>query len=209
MKIKKIYEDEDLLVIDKPAGIIVDYPLRIHRLDKNTSGVLLIAKNEKALIFFQKQFKKREVEKKYIALVVGNVKNSQGRIETLIGRSQKDRRKQKAYLSFEPGAKLKREAITEYKVLERFDGYTLVEVLPKTGRKHQIRCHFAYLSYPIAGDKMYGFKNQACPQGLNRQFLHASYIKIKLFTGKYKELSSPLPQDLKICLDNLKKNSQK
>lgn len=216
MEIKTIYEDEDILVVDKPAGIVTidlieKYPnlKKVHRLDKDTSGLLLMVKNEKSLIFLQKQFKNRRVEKGYIALVAGNIKNNKGRIETLIGRAPKNKKRQKAYLPAEPGAKGKREAITEYKVAERFKDYTLIEVSPKTGRKHQIRCHFSYLGHPIAGDKMYGFKNQPCPEGLNRQFLHANYIRIKLPTGKFKELSSPLPKDLKLCLDNLKKNFQK
>ncbi len=201
MEIKIIYEDNDILVIDKPAGINSDnFKRRVHRLDKNTSGVFLIAKNVKSLIFLQKQFKTREVEKKYLALIVGNLKNNQGRIETLIGRSPKDRKKQKVYLPTEPGAGGKREAITEYKIKKRFDDYTLLEVSPKTGRKHQIRCHFAYLGHPIAGDKMYGFKNPVCPKGLKRQFLHASYLKIKMPDAKYKEFKSELPDDLKSCL---------
>ena len=213
---KTIYEDNDVLVIDKPAGVIITdiYPdlSKAHRLDKDTSGILLIAKNKKALIFLQKQFKQRSVEKKYIALVAGNIKNNQARIETLIGRSKKQGTKQKVYLTTEPGSKGKREAITEYKVLERLRSasgeinYTLLEVSPKTGRMHQIRTHLAYINHPIAGDKKYGFKNQPCPEGLKRQFLHASYIKIKLLDNKYKKLSSELTKDLKLCLQNLKKN---
>jgi len=201
---KIIYEDKDVLVIDKPAGVVIDdlYPTlkKVHRLDKDTSGILLIAKNEKALIFLQKQFKNRKVEKRYIALVVGNIKNDNGRIETLIDRSPKDRKKQKAYLPFAPGAKDKRGAVTEYKVITRFNNYTLVEAILKTGRKHQIRCHFSYLGHPIAGDRLYGFKNQPSPEGLERQFLHASYLKIKMPNAKYKEFKSELPDDLKLCL---------
>lgn len=199
-----IYEDENLFVYDKPAGMDVDdIPLRVHRLDKDTSGVFLVAKNNKALKFFQKQFKERKVAKKYIALVVGHLKNKEGVIETLLGRSPADKRKQKAYLTGEPGAKGKREAITKYKLLQRFSNYDLLEVEPKTGRKHQIRAHFSYLGHPIAGDKLYGFKNQLCPEGLKRQFLHASYIKIRLPDGKIKEFKSKLPADLKLILDSL------
>lgn len=208
MDLKIIYEDDHILAIDKPAGVVITdiYPnlSKVHRLDKDTSGVLLIAKNEKALKFFQKQFKNREVEKRYLALVVGEVKNNQGRIETLIGRALKDKKKQKVYLPLEPDAKGKREAITEYKVMERFKDYTLLEVSPKTGRKHQIRCHFSYLGHPITGDKIYGFKNQPCPEGLKRQFLHASCLKIKLANGKTKEFKSALPDNLKLCLQKLK-----
>lgn len=208
MSLKIIYEDNDVLVVDKPTGVVVTdiYPdlSKAHRLDKDTSGVLLIAKNEKALIFLQKQFKQRSVEKKYIALVVGDIKNNQGRIETLIGRSKKQGTRQKVYLTTEPGSKGKREAITEYKVLERFKDYTLLEVFPKTGRMHQIRTHLAYINHPVVGDKKYGFKNQPCPKELKRQFLHASYLKIKLPNAEFKELNSKLAQDLKLCLQKQK-----
>jgi len=196
MDLKIIYEDNNVLVIDKPAGTVVfpegktkketliDYIIEkfpdlentgnaprygmVHRLDKDTSGILLIAKNDKTLEFLQKQFKERKVKKKYFALVVGNVKNNSGEIKTLIGRSPKDGKKQRVYLPHEPGAERKREAITEYNVVEKFldkneKNYTLLEVNIKTGRKHQIRTHLAYIGYPIVGDKLYGFKNQPCP----------------------------------------------
>ena len=217
-----IYEDENVLVIDKPAGINSDnFEKRVHRLDKDTSGILLVAKNDKALEFLQKQFsscakgyggpaeafgeggKERKVEKKYIALVVGNLKKGEGVIETLIGRSPGDRRKQKVYLPGEPNSQEKRKAITEYKVLQRFENYDLIEVEPRTGRKHQIRTHLAYFSHPIAGDKLYGFKGQICPKGLKRHFLHASYLKIKLPSGKIKIFKSNLPEDLKKVLNQI------
>jgi 23S rRNA pseudouridine1911/1915/1917 synthase len=149
MDIKIIYEDADLLVVDKPAGIVVfpegeslkseektliDYLLEqfptlkdigeaprygiVHRLDKDTSGVLLVAKSNGGLIFLQKQFKNREVEKKYLCLVDGTIKTDSGRIETLIGRAPGDKRKQKAYSLGDPNSVGKREAITEYKVLD-------------------------------------------------------------------------------------------
>lgn len=233
MDIKIIHEDNDVLVVDKPAGIVVfsegdasgektliDYlieknpelagvgdPLRygiIHRLDKDTSGILLVAKTAGGLIFFQKQFKNREVEKKYLALVIGNIKEDKGEIKTLIGRAPGDKRKQKAYLPGEPGSEGKREAITEYKVLERFENYTLLEVKIKTGRRHQIRCHLSYIQHPIAGDKMYSFKNSPVPEGLTRQFLHATYLKIQLPGGKIKEFESNLPEDLEKIINNLK-----
>jgi len=235
-----IYQDEDLLVIDKPAGIdviemmgllIQKYPeLKkigeepryglIHRLDKDTSGVILISKSEKGLVFFQKQFcaqselvadekeKKLEkkVEKRYIALVVGDVKNSFGKIETLIGRGINDRKKQKVYLPYEPNIKGKREAITEYKVIERFNGYTLLEIFPRTGRKHQIRVHLSYLNHPIAGDKVYGFKGQFSPEGLNQHFLHAKCIKLEMLNGEIKEFCSELPENLQNVINKLSKN---
>ncbi|MCJ7786650.1 RluA family pseudouridine synthase, partial [Patescibacteria group bacterium] len=142
----------------------------------------------------------RKVKKKYLALAVGNLKDKEGKIETLLGRSPKDRKKQKVYLPNEPGAEGKREAITEYKVLKKFKNYTLIEVQPKTGRKHQIRVHLSYISHPLAGDRMYGFKNQPCPEGLKRQFLHASSLKIQLPSGEIKEFKSELPEDLKKLL---------
>jgi len=202
---KIIYQDDDLIVFNKPAGVNCDdFRLRIHRLDKDTSGIFLVAKNDKALEFFQKQFQEKKVEKKYIALVVGHLKNNEGEIETLIGRSPGDRRKQKVYLPAEPSSREKRKAVTKYKLLQRFENYDLIEIEPKTGRKHQIRTHFVYLEHPIAGDKLYGFKKQICPSDLKRQFLHANYLKIKLPKGEIKEFKSELPQDLKICLQNLK-----
>ncbi len=242
MDIKIIYEDDDLLVVDKPAGIVVfaesendgepcrtiiqllleKYPdLKnagesprygiVHRLDKDTSGILLVAKTTEVLIFLQKQFKNREVEKKYIALATGHIKDNEGVIETLIGRSPQDPRKQKAYpLEFPisnfqfPNEKGKREAITGYKVLQQFAEFTLLEIKIKTGRKHQIRCHLAYIHHPIAGDKMYGFKDSPTPEGLDRQFLHAFYLKIKLPDGELKEFNSNLPIELQQVLDNLK-----
>src|SRR4030042_2129520 len=143
---KTLYEDNDLLVIDKPAGVNSDdFEKRVHRLGKDTSGILLIAKNDQALEFFQKQFKKKQVEKKYTALIVGHLKNGKGEIKTLIGRSPKDRRKQKVYLPQEPGSQGNRTAETRYTLVQRFENYDLIEIEPKTGRKHQIRTHFKYL----------------------------------------------------------------
>ena len=235
-EIKIVYEDDNLLVVDKPAGIIVfpegnvkgktlvDYLLRkysylrnvgerprygiIHRLDKDTSGILLVAKNNKSLIFFQKQFKNRNIKKKYTCLVVGNIRVENRLIKTLIGRSPKDRKKQKVYLLNDPLANGKREAITEYKLVRNFENCSLLNVLIKTGRKHQIRCHLSYIGHPIVGDKIYGFKNQFMPKELKRQFLHASYLKIKLPNGKMKEFYSELPKELKNILDDIKKNNK-
>jgi len=238
MSVKIIYEDENLLVVDKPAGIIVfleneegknegrestlidlileerpeiknvGSPTRygiVHRLDKDTSGIILIAKNNDSLIFFQKQFQERKVDKKYITLATGAMKDDKGKIETLIGRSPKNRLKQKIYSSFSPEAKGKRTAITEYNVLENFRDYALMEVVIRTGRKHQIRAHLAHIHHPITGDKLYNFKNQPCPKGLERQFLHAEYLKITMPDGKVREFRSELPEDLKNILKNLKK----
>jgi len=246
-----LYQDKDILAIDKPPKIVVfpegilpqsqsktlidnlleefpgikkvGRPPRygiVHRLDKETSGILLVAKNNEALEFLQKQFQEGRVIKRYFALVVGNIKHSEGTIETLLGREPKERKKQKAYLPLGPDAlkKGKRLAITEYRVLERYtevppspglrrakkNYYTLIEVEPKTGRKHQIRAHLAYIGHPIAGDKMYGFKNQPQPKNLERQFLHAVYMKIKMPNGEEREFKSELPEDLKKALRKLK-----
>ena len=212
---KIIYEDENVQVLDKPAGVNSDdFEKRAHRLDKDTSGIFLVAKNDETLEFLQKQFQNREVKKKYIALTVGNLKNTEGTIETLLGRSPSDRRKQKIFMPHDPQAEDKRAAITKYKALQRFENYDLIEVEPLTGRKHQIRAHMAYLGHPIAGDKLYGFKNQLLPKGLNRQFLHAKYLEIKLpdplrqrfseASGQIKKFESDLSDDLKLCLKQLK-----
>lgn len=222
MDLKIIYEDKDVLVVDKPAGVVVipelinqliaKYPeLKnageaprygiVHRLDKDTSGLLLVAKTSEALIFLQKQFKNREVSKKYIALATGVIKDDSGVISTFIERSPADPRKQRVVESGE------REAITEYKVLQRWEKYALLEILMKTGRKHQIRCHLAHIHHPIAGDKVYGFKDSPFPKGLERQFLHASYIKIEFPDGKARELHSELPEDLQNIVKKLHENS--
>ena len=234
MSLKVIYEDENLLVIDKPAGIVVfdnnsqealikeilrdcpeikqvGFPSRygiVHRLDKDTSGLLLVAKTNEALKFFQNQFKNRVVEKKYLALVVGTIEEQTGEIKSLIGRSLKNRKKQKAYWLSGPESQRKglRYAETIYKVMKRYgNDYTLLEVRPKTGRKHQIRCHLAFIGHPIVGDKLYGFKNQTMPHNLKRFFLHAHYLKIALPDGIIKEFTSNLPEDLQKVLQELDK----
>lgn len=232
MDIKITYQNNDLLVVDKPAGLpvfkegnisertLADYLLEkfpelqgigenqrcgiVHRLDKETSGILLVAKNNKTFAFLQEQFKKGEIEKKYTALVVGKPNAEEGTIETLLGRNPNDGKKQKVFMFGEPASENLRKAITQYRVLKNFEDYSLIEAVPKTGRKHQIRCHMAYLQHPLAGDKMYGFKKQPCPEGLTRHFLHASYLKIKLPSGEIKEFQSELPEELKSVLENLK-----
>lgn len=219
MGIKIIYQDENVLVVDKPPkvtviGLVEELVKRfpglknageapryglVHRLDQDTSGVLLIAKTNEALLFLQKQFKEKRVEKKYLALVIGEPKPKRREIETLLGRDQKDRKRQKIYLAFSPESQRQglRKAITEYQVINKFHDFSLLEVKPKTGRKHQIRAHLAYLGHPIAGDKLYGFKNQPSPKGLERQFLHSNYLKVELPTGKMAEFQAELPDDLK------------
>lgn len=237
MDIPVIYEDDGLMVINKPAGMVVfpegqtkdntvidyltdKYPLLknagapprygiIHRLDKDTSGVLLIAKNDSVLQLTQKQFKNREIEKKYRALVYGKVNAQQGIIDTLINRSLQNRLKQKAYPRDDPeaGRSGSRQAITAWRLIESFgdkeSGYSLLELLPKTGRKHQIRAHLAYLGHPIVNDKLYSFKDQKMIAQLNRQFLHAYSLRV-IIGGKSKEFIARLPQELEDTLKVLK-----
>ena len=224
----EIYQDENLIALNKPSGIAVSkevktkeslediilkkYPYLknlersgiIHRLDKETSGVLLVAKSEKNLIFFQKQFKTRYVEKEYIALIEGKIKDKTGTIKTLLGRSPANYKKQKVFLEGEPDSESKREAITDYEIIEALNNHTLVKVFPRTGRKHQIRCHFAFLNHPVSGDKLYGFKNSV---KMPRLFLHAFRIKIQMPSGGLKEFKAELPQELKEIINKIKKSS--
>jgi len=230
MAIPIIYEDDDILAVNKPAGLLVhgthnlkheasladwlvkNYPSIkdvgedksrpgiVHRLDKDTSGVLLIAKNQKAFEYLKEQFQNRKIKKKYIALVEGKVKGKKGIVDMPIGKSKSDFRKKTA------GGVMTgkiREAITEYKVLERFPGYTLVEVFPKTGRTHQIRVHFKALGHPLVCDKLYGLKTAACPFGLGRHFLHANSLEFSLPNGSRINLEADLPDDLQNALDIL------
>ena len=196
MDVPVLYEDNDCMVVDKPAGITVfqetntkksaspagrqdtktlidllleKYPAlksvgedprygMVHRLDKDTSGVLLVAKRPEALIFLQKQFKNRGVEKKYLALATGVVREDSETIEALLGRSPQDPRKQKVYKATEPAPERAREAVTHYKVLQRFATYTLLEVTMETGRRHQVRAHLAFIHHPLSPDAFYLFK---------------------------------------------------
>jgi len=236
-----IYEDKDILVINKPAGLVVhpaagnwrgtlvhgllwrfknggigvrnkERPGIVHRLDKDTSGVLVIAKNEKVLDFLQKQFSNRTIKKTYLALVVGEVEVSSGEgiIEIPLARS-KDNRKKIAPTLLGKG----REAITRFKILghhklrinKNIQTLTLVEVRPETGRTHQIRVHFAAIGHPVVGDKIYGnhsLNKEFEKLGILRQFLHAERIKIVLPEGRAKEFSAPLPSDLKDFLNRVK-----
>lgn len=224
---KIIFEDKDILVIDKPAGLTVHpvnksqkntlvnqilayYPkiknvgddvLRpgiVHRLDKDTSGLIIVAKNQSAFEHLKRQFQERKVIKKYLALVMGQVKDEKGVITKAISLSGKDHKKRSVLLDDKS-----KKAWTEYKVLKRFKEYTLLEVYPKTGRTHQIRVHLASIGHPIAGDKQYKFKRQTRPADLERQFLHAAYLKLALPDGKIREFKSELPQELERVLENL------
>src|SRR3989344_110016 len=201
MQIKILYEDAGIVAIDKPSGLSIDeisarYPEYVlaHRLDKETSGVLLLAKNEKAHLHLKIQFQGREIKKTYIAIVQGWPKNNGGIIDKPIGRSPADPRRRLAGR----GVKGKlREAITEYKVLKRFSAeneeqFSLLEVSPRTGRTHQIRVHLKYAGYPIICDKLYNPKGP-CPIG--RMALHARVIEFQNTESKMIKVESPLPNE--------------
>ncbi len=220
-----IYEDADILVIDKPAGLTVHpapghpshtlvnailahcpgltmsnelmRPGIVHRLDKNTSGLIVIAKNDFAREYLAAQFKSRTVTKGYLALVKGRLSPEQGIIEAPIGRDPQ--RKQRMAI-VEAG----KEATTQYQVRKYLDTYTLVEVTPLTGRTHQIRIHLSAIGYPVVGDPIYGIKSSY----LNRQFIHAYRLGFRLpSTKQYQEFTSPLPMDLEQALEHLAQNA--
>lgn len=218
-----IFEDDDVMIVNKPAGMVVHpsaghdsgtlvhaalahapemegiggelRPGIVHRLDKDTSGLILLAKNDQALRWLQDQFKDREVQKSYIALVDGAPPTPKGRIEAPIGRDPSHRKKM-AIVSPEKG----RNAISEYRTLESFDKYTLLEVDIHTGRTHQIRLHCAFIGAPIAGDRLYGRRKQLTVD-LSRQFLHAARITITLPNeNEARTFEAPLPEELENVL---------
>ena len=240
-----IYQDNDIVVVNKPAGVAVhkgvaekgetvaDWlmekfpemkkvgdepefrPGIVHRLDKDTSGVLVAARIQKSFEFLKNQFQKREVVKKYLALVEGELKNDNGTIDLPIGRSKSDFRKK---LASDNAKGELREAVTEYKVLERFGSvrhsmsntntghpYTLVEAYPKTGRTHQIRVHFKAIGHPIVCDSLYGGKRMTCPFDLARHFLHANFLEFISPSGARLKLEADLPEDLAEVLAGLRK----
>ena len=152
----------------------------VHRLDRDTSGLMVIAKNQKTFELLKNQFQNRQIKKKYIALVCGNFKDKTGIIAKSISKSKKRGGSQ----TTTPIGKC-REAITRYKVIKEYPNYSLVEAEPETGRTHQIRVHFASIGHPIAGDEKYKFKRQPVIPELNRQFLHASYLQFQMPNGTY------------------------
>jgi len=176
----------------------------VHRLDKDTSGVLVVAKNQKTFEFLKKEWQEGKVIKKYFALVWGHPKEK-GEIVSELARSIKDFRKRMVVrLEKQKDKEIKGKiAVTEYKVVKKFRDFSLVEVYPKTGRMHQIRVHFASLGHPVVGDKIYG-KRKEKPKGLTRQFLHAFYLKFSLPAGPL-AFEADLPDDLKQVLAKLDK----
>jgi 23S rRNA pseudouridine1911/1915/1917 synthase len=224
-----VYEDDDCLVIDKPAGMVVhpaaghpsgtlvnavlahdpdlegvgdeQRPGIVHRLDRDTSGLIIVAKHDRAHRHLQKQFRDRLAHKVYLALVFGKPPSAKGQIEAPIGRDPKNRQRM-AVTKEEKG----RDAVTVYRTVESFKQFTLVEAEPQTGRTHQIRVHLTFIGCPLAGDAIY-----ATPRSVNvklpllhRQFLHAARLTLTLPSGATRLFESPLPADLRAVLDFLR-----
>jgi len=187
----------------------------VHRLDKDTSGVILLAKNPETLTFFQDQFRNRETQKTYLALCLGKVEPKEGTIKSVIGRDQNNRTKQRSSIfSFSWDKSKTREAETDYKVIQEFDyrlasnvyRLSLLEVKPKTGRMHQIRVHLKQEGWPIIGDQVYNTKESkkiSDKLDLLRQFLHAHKLKFQIEEGGLREFKSDLPDDLQSILEKL------
>ena len=222
-----IYEDKDIIVVNKPKGLVVHpangnpdgtlvnaimaickdslsgiggeiRPGIVHRLDKDTSGIIIIAKNDQSHINLSEQIKNREVKKTYIALVRGIVKENEATINMPIGRSTKDRKKMAVVRNG-------KNAITHIKVLERFDNYTLLQVNIETGRTHQIRVHLSEIGYPVVGD--YTYSNGKNEFGIIGQCLHAKSLKFKHpITNKEMYLEAELPDYFKDVINKLRKN---
>lgn len=224
-----IYEDRDIIVVNKPKGMVVHpangnpdgtlvnaimsickdslsgiggeiRPGIVHRLDKDTSGILIVAKNDKAHINLSEQIKEHKVKKTYIALVKGIVKENNATINMPIGRSEKDRKKMAV-------TKKGKEAITHFKVLKRYDKYTLLEINIETGRTHQIRVHLSQIGYPIVGDEVYSKgKNEWNIKG---QCLHAKSLDFKHpITNEDMHLEAKIPQYFKKILEELKEREK-
>lgn len=240
MKIPILYEDKDVVVINKPAGLVVhpdgktkektlvdwilaEYPraknvgepiilndgekiLRpgiVHRIDRDTSGVLIIAKTKKAYEFLKEQFKERKVHKTYNAFIYGEMKDERGMIDRPIGRSPSDFRK----WSSTRGARGEiRDAITYFKVLKVKDGISFVEAMPKTGRTHQIRVHFTAINHPILQDSLYAQKfylEKENQLGFKRTALHARQIEITIPSGKEIKVIAPYPEDFENAIKEI------
>ena len=212
------WEDDQLLVVDKPAGVVVhpapghshgtlvhglvgrsagggdrDRPGIVHRLDRDTSGLMVVARSEVAYRRLQTLVRKRELERHYLALVVGRPRSRRGRIEAPIGRDRRDPLRQSL------ATDTPREAITHFELVELLPRHALLDVRLETGRTHQIRVHLAAIDLPVAGDPVYG---RPLELDLRRQFLHAARLAFPHpFTGERVETASPLPQDLADALE--------
>ncbi len=224
-----IFENDDLIVVNKPAGMVVhpaaghdsgtlvnaalayapdlegisgeQRPGLVHRLDKDTSGLILLAKNDRAHHWLQDQFRLRQVQKVYLALVDGHPPTPSGRIEAAIGRDPTQRKKM-AVVPDQKG----REAVSEYFTRETFPEHTLLDVHPHTGRTHQIRVHLAFLGCPVAADLVYGRRKPSID--LDRHFLHAYKLTVRL-PGEHeaRTFEAPLPAELESVLADLRRNS--
>ena len=221
-----IYEDADVAVVNKPQGMVVHpsaghtsgtlvnalmyhvkdlssingvvRPGIVHRIDKDTSGLLMVAKNDKAHNALAAELKDKKSLRKYVAIVHGNLPNDRGVIEAPIGRSDKDRKKQAVTAKGKP-------AVTRFTVLERFGNYTLVELQLETGRTHQIRVHMAYIGHPVAGDPLYGPRKTLKGHG---QFLHAKTLGFTHpTTGELVEFTAEEPAIFKETLEKLRKGN--
>jgi len=216
MDLRIAYEDEHLVVVDKPAGLVVhpapghatgtlvhgllahdvaggdeDRPGIVHRLDRDTSGLMVVARSDEAHGRLQELVRSRELERQYLALVVGRPRSRSGRIEAPIGRDRRDPMRHSL------DTDTPREAVTHFKVRELFPRHTLLDVKLETGRTHQIRVHLAAIDLPVAGDSVYGRPHEL---GLERQFLHAGRLAFTHpFTGELVEVESPLPEDLQMA----------
>lgn len=221
-----VYEDDDVIVVNKPQGMVVHpapghpnhtlvnallyhsplstingefRPGIVHRIDKDTSGLLMIAKNDLAHRSLAAQLKAKTNEREYVALVHGVIKEERGTIDAPLGRSKKDRKKQAVV---EDG----RHAVTHFKVLERFQHYTLASCRLETGRTHQIRVHMKYIGHPLAGDPLYGPRKTLPGNG---QYLHARLLGFKHpRTGKQMTFTSPLPEYFQKMIDHLEKTDR-
>ena len=218
-----VYEDADVIVVDKPAGMVVhpapghprgtlanallahvpgisvggsQRPGIVHRLDKDTSGLIVAAKTDRGRTALVTQWESRSVEKTYLALVSGSVADEEAIIDAPIGRDPKNRQRMAVVRSGRP-------AVTQFRVVERFPDATLLEVSIETGRTHQIRVHLAFIGHPVVGDHVYGRARLTGPQ-LDRQFLHASALGIRLPNGEALRLEAPLPDDLRAVLEELR-----
>jgi len=215
-----VYEDADVLVIDKPAGMVTHpapghehgtvvnavlahapevhingsiRPGIVHRLDKDTSGLLIVAKHERALALLAAQFQERRTVKRYIARVDGEIEPDEGTIDVPIGRDPRARQRMAAIREG-------RSAISHFAVRDRFVGYTLADVRIETGRTHQIRVHLAFIGHPVTGDVVYGEPRVAARLPLGRQFLHAAGLGLTLPNGEWHDFTASLPVELEETL---------
>lgn len=184
------------------SGQTFSKPGLVHRLDKDTSGTIIVAKNQESFLFFKNQFQTHQARKTYRAILAGELRLKEGEMRIIdlpIGRSKKDpRRRVASKKAFGP----LREALTRYKLLKNFKGFSYIEAYPETGRTHQLRAHFKALNHPIVCDKLYS-EIPLCPDPLCRQALHALRLEVNVPEGGKKIFEAPLPEDMSKALENL------